>query len=70
MSGNLIFTLGRVNPIVMDPSVKSTHLLSATLVEQGSVLDHRHRTGGGWQTYTDAYNDWLQPIMHSVLRSA
>lgn len=46
MSGNLIFTLGRENAIVVDPSVKSTHLFSAPLIEQGSVLDHFHRTGG------------------------
>lgn len=32
--------------MVVDPRVQSTHLFSATLVEQGSVLDHSHRTGG------------------------
>lgn len=52
MSGNAVFTLGRENAIVVDPSVKSTHLFSATLVEQGSVLDHFHRTGGYRGRYT------------------
>lgn len=47
MSSNPLFTLlRRKNGIVMDPSVKSTHLLSATLVEQGSNLGHCNRTGG------------------------
>lgn len=46
MSRNPIFTLGRENAMVVDPRVQSTHLFSATLVEQGSVLDHPHRTGG------------------------
>ena len=52
MSGNAVFTLGREDAIVMDPSVESTHLFSATLVEQGSVLDHFHRIGGCLGRYT------------------
>lgn len=46
MSGNPLFTLERENAIVVDLSGRSTHLFSATLVEQGSVLDHFHRPGG------------------------
>lgn len=42
MSGNLILLLGRENAIVVDPSIKSTHFFSVTLVEQGSVLDYSH----------------------------
>lgn len=46
MSGNPIFTLGGETPKVVNPSVESIRSFSATLVEQGSVLDHFHRTGG------------------------
>ena len=50
------------------PSVKSTHLFSATLVEQGSVLDHFHRTGGYRGSYTTTLA--MIGIWHLVLRSA
>ena len=50
--GNPIFILGRASVIVWHPSLKSTHSFSATLIEQGSVLDHLHRNGACPGSYT------------------
>ena len=62
MLGNPIFVLGKANVIVWHPGLKTTHSFSATLIEQGSVLDQLHCNGGCRGSYT-----LMLPMIGSIL---